>query len=183
MKALPPNDNSKVVPHDLSFPKGEVSELSYEQIQNGLKSLLNFLKQPPLPFVILIEDEEKDALLFRAALQRAHVAVEFMHFKHAKQARDFFQGKGAFSDRKMYPLPNLTVLDFRLIKDNGIKILEQIRNTPYLKELVVVGLTGSDDQFEEARRLKINDCILKPSTLPGLVEIVHQLNLTWLSGN
>ena len=162
---------------------GMEADLTQHEIEAGLRKLHAALQQGKLPFLILIEDEEKEMVLFKNALRRAGVAVEFMHFKDGRQALDFFQGKGDFSDRDMYPLPNLTVLDFKLTHSSGLNILEEIRSSPHLKELVVVGLTASEDghELEQARNLKINDCIRKPQSLSGLVEVVQGLKLAWLS--
>jgi two-component system response regulator len=169
---------------EISSPEMKaVTDLTQHEIEKGLRKLQAVMQQGRLPFIILIDDEEKEMILFKNALRRARVAVEFMYFKDGRQALDFFQGKGDFSDREMYPLPNLTVLDFKLTHSSGLNILEEIRNSAHLKELVVVGLTACEDtqELELARDLKINDCIRKPQTLSGLVEIVHGLKLAWLS--
>jgi len=178
---IPSNDSRFEIETTSQYESLE--DLSRNEIEDGLRRLRLSLERPRLPFIILVEDEEKEMDLFKNALRRAKVEVEFMHFKDGRQAIDFFHGKGDFSDRDMYPLPNLTVLDFKLIHSSGLSILEEIRNSPHLKELVVVGLTACEDrdQIEQARDLKINDCIRKPNSLAGLVEIVQGLKLTWLS--
>lgn len=163
----------------------EPRDLTLQEIEAGLKSLHISLQRGRLPFIILIEDDDQEAFLFKSALRRARVAVEFMHLRDGRQAMDFFHGRGGFSDRDMFPLPNVTVLDFKLTRGSGLKILEEIRSSPHLEQLVVVGLTASEDrkELDQARHLKINDCIRKPQSLPALVEVVQQIKNSWLSAN
>ena len=161
---------------------GAVLDLTQDEIKAGLEKLRVSLQQRRLPFLILIEDDEKEMVLFKNALRRAGVFVEFMHFKDGRQAMDFFHGRGSYSDRDMYPLPNLTVLDFKLVHSSGLNILEEIRNCPHLKELVVVGLTASEDaqELQQAQDLRIDGCFKKPDSFLALVEVVQGLKFAWL---
>jgi two-component system response regulator len=175
----PPEEVSP--PHDTGtdFVRPDLSE---EEIRTGLTHILASINQTRLPFLILIEDDEHDATLFRSALRKAQVAVEFMHFRDGQQALDFFHGRGAFADRDMYPLPHLIVLDFKLTRSSGLQILAQIRSTPSLDQLGVIGLSASEDihEIEHAHRLRINEYIKKPQHLTTLVEIVQRLKTSWL---
>jgi DNA-binding response OmpR family regulator len=157
--------------------------LDQQAIEEVLLKLHAAVHRGRLPFVILVEDDDLDAWLFRSALRQAGVAVEFMRFDNAGQALDFFLGRGSFADRDMYPLPNLTVLDWNLPRSSGLEILEEIRSTPGLEQLVVIALTSSDDvkQIEKARCLKINDWIHKPESLADLVAVARQLKHSWLA--
>ncbi len=157
--------------------------LSQQDIQDGLKNLRSTLQRGRLPFVILVEDDDTDASLFRHALKRGGVSVEYMRFYDGKQALDFFHGRGSFADRDMFPLPKLTVLDWNLPRSSGLEILEEIRSDPHLDQLIVIALTSSEDihQLEKARCLKINDWIHKPQDLHELVEIVQQIKRSWLN--
>jgi CheY-like chemotaxis protein len=164
-------------------PLDDISGQLNANVKTGLKKLLAVLLRKRLPLVVLIEDEDDDAQLFRNALRFINRTVEFMHFRDGQQAIDFFQGNGAFSDRERFPLPELTVLDIQLTGSCGIQILREIRKTPALKHLPVVALTASDDadDLREARALEIDDWIIKPSEFLELVEIVRQLSLKWLT--
>ncbi len=156
--------------------------LTQDAIKRGLSHLRVALERGRLPFVVLVEDDDLDASLFRSALRQAGVAVEYMRFDNAQQAIDFFHGKGSFADRNMFPLPNLTVLDWDLPPNGGFKVLEEIRSHPGLAQLTVIALTSSEDarQFEMARILKINDWIHKPESLAELVTIARRLKVLWL---
>jgi CheY-like chemotaxis protein len=158
--------------------------LTQQELDRGLDTLHQaVLRQGlPLPLVILIEDDNNEANFFRQALKDIGVAVEFMHFRDGNQALDFFSGRGCYSDRERYPLPQLTVLDINLTRASGLEILQQIRTKSHLSELVVVALTGSEDvrQIELARSLDINGWFNKPNRAKDLIQIVRSLLFTWL---
>src|SRR5579871_284362 len=117
----------------VSYPTNSMQTsnlLTEEAIATGLSNLRAALQRGRLPFVVLVEDDDLDASLFRSALRQAGVSVEFMRFDSAQQAIDFLKGKGSFADRDMYPLPNLTVLDWNLPRSSGLEVLEEIRAHP-----------------------------------------------------
>jgi CheY-like chemotaxis protein len=183
MNSLIPEDPSlENTIHGEETDLNEIGDLTQQEIEAGLLILQNKLRAQQLPSVILIEDDEHDAELFKSALKSARIPIELRHFRDGLQAMDYFRGQGIFSDRERFPLPRLTVLDFTLSRGAGIEILRLIRNELQLKDLVIVAFTASNnrEEVELARFLGINDWVNKPQSFTELSELVQRMARTWL---
>src|SRR5688572_12316990 len=62
--------------------------------------------------ILLIENDESDVFFFRRALSSCHFPGVVRVVGTAWQARDYMEGRGKFSDRSYFPLPNLSYAIF-----------------------------------------------------------------------
>jgi CheY-like chemotaxis protein len=133
------------------------------------------------PFnVLLVEDDENDALLLRRAFHRAHLTSLLNVVSDAEQAKAFLEGKAPFNKPDEYPAPSLLLLDLNLPGTSGLQLLEWLRKQPApLKDLPVIILTSSrdTDDIDQAYALGANSYMAKPSgNFDGLVEMVKEFN-------
>ncbi len=148
-------------------------------VKTGLLHLAAAIQQKSPPFLLLVEDDDHDTLFFQNALKKAGVSVQFLRLKSGNQALEYFQGKGRFADRIQFPLPRLTLLDFRMPGGSGLDVFEYIRASPQLARSVVVAFTASRDagDIQAAARLGINAYIIKPVDAEALLDIVQGLKV------
>src|SRR5215467_326901 len=98
---------------------------------------------PPAPAVLLVDDNPDDSLFFQLAWQKANLNNPVRIACTRKEAMDYMDGIGCFSDRASYPLPCIVVLDMRLPDGDGCELVRWIRSHPHLNRATVIVLSGS----------------------------------------
>jgi CheY-like chemotaxis protein len=128
--------------------------------------------------VLLIEDDPGDELMTREAFSevgsRLHVA------RDGEEALDFLYQRGK---HRQAPRVDLVLLDLGLPKQDGRKILAQIREDPQLTHLPVVVLTASSAEADivTSYRLHANAYIIKPADMTQFADTVRQIDEFFLS--
>ncbi|AEW01089.1 response regulator receiver protein [Niastella koreensis GR20-10] len=123
--------------------------------------------------VILIDDDEDDAYLFRLALESLSQQVELMHINDSELAIK------TLSDPTFRP-PDFLFLDWNMPKLDGGQCLVLIRSLPgYATVPIVVLSTAEDDEIKSvARELGATYFILKP---PNIEELTVKLDVLFKS--
>ena len=91
--------------------------------------------------VLVLEDDASDAILIRRAFTgqtcRAFIC------RNTSEARAYFLGSGMYSDRDLYPFPELFVTDLRLGEESGVQFLGWVRAFDRAKDIPVIVLSGA----------------------------------------
>ena len=132
--------------------------------------------------VLWAEDDDDDAFLMELAFEKAAVPNLLFRVSDGAQAMAYLAGQEPFSDRVLYPLPLLLLLDIKMPQMSGLEVLAWKSSQPELRELPTVILTTSQHlrDMEEAYRLGAKAYLVKPSTFEGLVDQVKKLHAEWL---
>ncbi|MBD0266636.1 MAG: response regulator [Tolypothrix sp. Co-bin9] len=133
--------------------------------------------------ILLVEDDPNDILLTQRAFRKANLEEASLQIVSDGDTAVFYlSGEGQYSDRNLYPLPVLMLLDLKLPRRSGHEILAWLRQQPELKRLPVIILTSSKENMDinQAYDLGANSYLVKPIGLTALVEVVQTLNLYWL---
>lgn len=94
--------------------------------------------------ILLIEDDEIDAMAVSRAFDRNRILNEIV------RAKDGVEGYERLQELRQQPGAVIVLLDLNLPKLNGIQFLERLREDPHLKGTVVFVLTTSDDDRDKA---------------------------------
>jgi CheY-like chemotaxis protein len=123
----------------------------------------------------MAEDEDDEAFLFQRALKKASISNPVQRVKNGDEAIEYLSGAGSYSDRKLFPLPILLLLDLNMPKKSGFEVLEWIRRQPPLKTLAVDIFSGSSrsEDIDRALRMGANLYLKKPITLHELDELLQ----------
>ncbi|MHC5059641.1 MAG: response regulator [Planctomycetota bacterium] len=113
--------------------------------------------------ILIAEDEQSHFLLTKRCLLDAGLGNEIIWLKDGQEAFDFFYstGNGASYDKsRKYVL----LLDIRMPRIDGMKVLEKIKQDKDLNEIPVVVVTTSKDprQAEECYNLGCDAHVVKP---------------------
>lgn len=108
------------------------------------------MTMPPPPVVLLAEDNEDDLFLSTRALAKAGISP-VRHVEDGRQAMDYLAGRGPYSDRASFPLPDILLLDLKMPLYTGHEVLEWVREQPALRDLPVYVLTSSDEPRDRHR--------------------------------
>jgi CheY-like chemotaxis protein len=135
--------------------------------------------------ILLVEDDANDVFFMHRAMKQAGVTNPMQVARDGQMAIDYISGAGAYSDRLMFPLPDLVLLDLKLPHVMGLDVLEWIRTQPELAMVMVLILTSSrlPTDVNKAYSLGANSYLVKPSLPEGLLDMVGQIKRYWLDLN
>ena len=124
--------------------------------------------------ILLVEDNADDEALTRRALEKNDVKNELVVVRDGQEALDYLSGAPR--------LPQLTLLDLKLPKVDGLEVLRRLRAAERTKLLPVVILTSSNEERDlvSSYSLGANSYVRKPVDFKEFTEAVRQLGLYWL---
>jgi CheY-like chemotaxis protein len=135
--------------------------------------------------VLLAEDDENDVFFIQRAFQQAKIENPIHVVRDGQEAVEYLSGEGKFSDRRIFPLPHLLLLDLKMPRMTGLDVLHWMHEHPDFKCLPVVVLSSSAHQIdvERAYELGANGFVVKPANLERRVELAKLLGAFWLDMN
>ena len=121
--------------------------------------------------ILLVEDNEGDAVLAREALLHIKSKTELLHVYNGDEALEYlFEG----DNRK----PDLILLDLNLPGMNGIELLQILKKDLSTENIsvVVFSTSNSDSDIKECFRYKADKYITKPIDLSEFFDIFRQID-------
>ena len=137
------------------------------------------------PIILHIEDESSDVLLLEQAFRQAKLGVRLQNLTDGETALAYLSGSGQFADRARYPLPDLVLLDLKLLGVSGFDVLRWLRGQQGFQTLPVVVLSATTKQAEInlSYQLGANSFLSKPVGFEPLVALAKALYHYWFELN
>lgn len=125
--------------------------------------------------LLLVEDNPDDEKLTLRAFQKNSIGVPIVVARDGAEALELLLGDKAEHFA-------LVLLDLRLPKVHGLKVLERMRAEPRTRLTPVVILTNSREKSDlvQGYSLGANSYVRKPVDFQQLVDVVSKLALYWL---
>lgn len=135
--------------------------------------------------VLLVEDNDDHAELIQRNLQRYCGSDEVKRVPDGEAALDYLYRRGEYADPRDSPRPQVVILDLRLPKIGGLKVLADIKTSPKLYRIPVVVLTSSESERDlvSAYDLKANAYAVKPLDYDKFAELMSSLGTFWTRWN
>ncbi len=132
--------------------------------------------------ILLVEDNADDEALTLRALNKNKVANRIVVVRDGAEALDFLFCRGTYADREPHDLPQITLLDLKLPKVDGLEVLRQVRANPHTQMLPIVILTSSREEQDliKAYTNGANSYVRKPVDFNEFVDAIGRLGLYWL---
>jgi two-component system response regulator len=135
------------------------------------------------PEILLVEDNDFDAELALRALKSRNLANKIIHVTDGQAALDLLFGDHT-KDGGPESFPEtlkVVLLDLKLPKVDGLRVLRAIRSNARTKMLPVVILTSSREESDVIKtyHLGANSYIVKPVDFDKFSEAVSNLGLYW----
>jgi CheY-like chemotaxis protein len=126
--------------------------------------------------ILLVDDDEADAYLFRRALEdvaaQSGVCVNLTHLTHGREGCEALKRGGRFTE-----LPDTIVVDLNMPVMNGIAFVRWLRSQPDLKSLHTAVWTTSTESTIHAAALDAgaDRVFVKPNTLRAMAAIASEI--------
>jgi CheY-like chemotaxis protein len=124
--------------------------------------------------ILLVEDDQIDAMTVRRALKELHVTNALVHVENGEEALAHLRDPA--SDK-----PCIVLLDLNMPKMGGIEFLQVIKQDESLKAIPAVVLTTSEEQQDkvESFNLGVAGYMAKPVDYQHFVEVMRSINTYW----
>ena len=134
--------------------------------------------------ILLVEDDPQDVELTLTAMSEYNLANEIVIVRDGVEAMDYLYRRGTFAQ---WPEGNPVVilLDLKMPKLDGIRVLQQLKADERLQLIPVVVLTSSRESrdLEECYRLGVNAYVVKPVRFVEFVEAIKHIGVFWVLTN
>jgi CheY-like chemotaxis protein len=124
--------------------------------------------------ILLVEDDEVDAMTVRRALKELHVSNPLAQVENGEEALTYLRAPNQVP-------PCLILLDLNMPVMGGIEFLQIVKNDAALRRIPVVVLTTSDEQQDKLASfdLGVAGYIRKPVDYRQFVEAVRAIDAYW----
>ena len=131
--------------------------------------------------VLIADDDANDRMLIEMAIKRDKVPTETREVHDGEQVIEYLRGEGNYSDRIVYPFPDLLLLDLKMPRMDGLAVLEWVRNHPEYAFLPTIMLSGSglEIDVQEAHKRGGKAYFTKPADFRELEELVRVVAEHW----
>jgi len=132
--------------------------------------------------ILLVEDNPKDEALTLRALRKSNIVNDVVVAHDGVEALEYLFATGAYAGRDTTVMPQLTLLDLKMPRVDGLQVLKKMREDERTRRLPVVIFTSSDEEEDLIRSYELgaNSYVRKPVEFSQFVEATRQLGLYWL---
>ncbi len=130
--------------------------------------------------ILLAEDNQMDVELTLEALGQHIFANDVVVVGDGAEALDYLRRNGKYADRQEGN-PAVVLLDLKMPKVDGLKVLKEIKGDVSLRTIPVVVLTSSREEKDlvKSYQLGVNAYVVKPVDFHDFVEAVSKLDVFW----
>ena len=132
--------------------------------------------------ILLVEDNPDDEMLTLRALKNNNILNDVVVVRDGAEALDYLFARGAYAGRDAAAMPEVTLLDLKLPKMDGLEVLQHLRRDERTKLLPVIILTSSTEEQDmvSSYALGADSYILKPVDFTQFTNAIQQLGIYWL---
>jgi CheY-like chemotaxis protein len=124
--------------------------------------------------ILLVEDDDADAIITRRALSDLKVANKLVHKVDGEDGMEYLR-------EKANPRPCAILLDINMPRMNGLDFLAAMKADESLKGIPVIMLTTSEADKDVRRSYDLGAAgyIVKPCDFREFVEAMKTMNMYW----
>ena len=133
--------------------------------------------------ILLVEDDENDAFLFKLALERAKILNPVQWLKDGIEAIAYLTGESPYTDRTVFPQPELVILDLKMPRMSGLELLAWLRDHPAFQGIPIIIMSSSMEERDVRRayNLGANTYFVKPGSFDIFVTLIGKVHAYWES--
>ena len=129
---------------------------------------------------LVVDDSDDERYLLRTQLRRVASVRLIGTVDDGLEALAYLRGFGPFSDRRLFPYPELMLLDFLMPRCDGIEVLERLRSQ--LTRPRVILWSSDPEGIDEPLALRLGADLVctKPCNCVELERVIHRLQMNLL---
>jgi CheY-like chemotaxis protein len=126
---------------------------------------------------LIVDDDSDDIELMRLAFEKAKAPCGVMSVPDGGEAIKYLSGEDKYSDRGLYPMPVLVLLDLNMPRLNGFDVLAWVQKNSTSNFPLVITLSYShlESDIRRAYELGTSAYVAKPVDLESSVSLVKLL--------
>lgn len=127
--------------------------------------------------ILHVEDSEEDAVLFDRACEASGLCSICYAVRDGTEAVAYLEGTGKFTNRSLYPFPDLIVLDLKMPGMDGFDFLKWLRRQTEFLSLPVLVFTRSTSNEDKVRAINegASGYFIKPKDFASLVRLTESM--------
>jgi len=132
--------------------------------------------------VLLVEDDLNDIFLVQRAFKKARISNPLQIVTDGEKAIQYLQGRGPYSDRSLYPIPKLIVMDINMPGKSGFEVLEWLKSRQQPLHTIPIVIVSSSDNPEDINRaydLGANAYMVKPMDFKAVEHLFQSITHYW----
>ena len=135
----------------------------------------------PARSILVLQGDPDEAFLLRLALGRAALGTSITFLASGLQTLAYIAGDSKYANRRIFPIPDLVLLDLDIQPLSGIEVLAWVRQLPLGRNLPIVSLSSLNEPalVRQARSLGANFHLFKPATLRQVSATARSLRRYW----
>jgi CheY-like chemotaxis protein len=124
--------------------------------------------------ILLVEDDDVDAMTVKRALEELKVCNNLVHVTNGEEALEYLNSNGNKA-------PCVVLLDLNMPKMNGIEFLKIAKADEELKKIPIVVLTTSKSEQDkvESFDLSVAGYVIKPTDYAKFVDAMKTVDIYW----
>jgi CheY-like chemotaxis protein len=135
--------------------------------------------------ILYVEDEPAHAFLTITYFSRSRIPNRITHVSDGQDALDYIFLRGRYTNPDDAPKPDIILLDLRLPKIDGLKVLQEIKTDENVGLIPVAILTTSDAEADrlQAYKYHVNSYLVKPSEPEKFSAMIDTFGSYWYEWN
>ena len=127
--------------------------------------------------ILYLEDNADDVYLLRRALDRAGLDVQLHVTTTRQETIAYIHGDPPYEDRRVFPWPDLVLVDMHIPGDDGFEVLRRLSQEPAgnAPRVIVVSDNASPAHMRQAEDLGAHKFFIKPQDHNQWVPFLRQL--------
>jgi len=134
--------------------------------------------------ILLVEDSAADAEMTLRTLKRRGIANNVEWVRDGVDALDWLHCRNDYANR-VNGHPKLVLLDLKMPRMDGLKLLEVMKSDPSMRAIPVVMMTSSREEGDllASYGLGVNSYVVKPVDFSEFAERIAQIGMYWMIAN
>jgi CheY-like chemotaxis protein len=132
--------------------------------------------------VLLVEDDLNDIFLVKRAFKMAHLQNPLQVVTDGQEAINYLKGETKYTDRTLFPLPKLMVMDIKMPRRTGFEVLQWVKgHGGPLRRIPIVIVSSSDNptDINQAYELGANAYMVKPVNFKAVEHLFESITQYW----
>jgi CheY-like chemotaxis protein len=132
---------------------------------------------------LLVEDDPNDVWMLEREFHRVPAQIRMVAVSDGKEAMQYLEGTGKFSDTLLHPIPDVVLLDLKMPRINGFEFLHWLRSQSPMHyrfiPVVVMSSSALREDVDRAYALGANSYLVKPVEWKLFQERIQALGIYW----